>query len=372
MILYAITCTWNESDIIYSTVKNLYVQGCDKVFLVDNGSTDNTIAEAKRAGAILVNSFNTHYFDEIKKVSILNSSVMAINEASPHDEIWWIYLDADEFPCGWEGKTLKESLLSIENRIGAIHSQIYDHFPTTEPFHLPDHYPGDFQLYAKKSQIQKIQLIKYTRGKQHIFTYGGFHYYNAHGEEVIESDKKIELHHFNFRQLEFTKKRLEQLVQKRPDGTARIDWMSDYAKRAHSLESTAYHQRLEKIDEIYSSNRFELFSQKSLCYNLLSLRRWHNFNGTSNHIKIHYGNEYHALWKAFYYFFSSNLKYAKQAFSDYIKLAPTDIERELTALKLLEISKNSKGEVKEKDIAKFLKSKHPIVRNAAEIVFFKD
>lgn len=372
MNLYGITCAWNESDIIYSTVKNLYIQGCDKVFLVDNGSTDNTISEARRAGAILANTFETHYFDEIKKVSILNSSVMAINEASPHDEIWWIYLDADEFPCGWEGKTLRESLLSTESFVGAIHSQIYDHFPTAEPFYIPGYYPGDFQIYAKKSQIQKIQLIKYKKNKKHIFTYGGFHYYDAHGEEIIESDKKIELHHFNFRQIDFTKNRLEQLVQKRQDGTARIDWMSDYAKRVHSLESTAYHQRLEKLGDIYSSNRLELFTQKSLCYDLQSLKRWYAFNGASNSVKMHCRNEDYVLWKAFYYFFSSSLKYAKQAFGEYIKLASADVERELTALKLLEISKNSIGKVKEKDVAKFLKSKHPIVRNAAEKIFFED
>ena len=40
--LYAIICTWNEEDIIASTVRHAFAQGCDKVFVVDNGSTDAT------------------------------------------------------------------------------------------------------------------------------------------------------------------------------------------------------------------------------------------------------------------------------------------------------------------------------------------
>ena len=42
MILNAVICVWNEEDIIESTVKHAFSQGCSNVFIVDNGSTDKT------------------------------------------------------------------------------------------------------------------------------------------------------------------------------------------------------------------------------------------------------------------------------------------------------------------------------------------
>ena len=35
-MLYCILCVWNEEDIIASTVRHAYAQGCDRVFIIDN------------------------------------------------------------------------------------------------------------------------------------------------------------------------------------------------------------------------------------------------------------------------------------------------------------------------------------------------
>ena len=51
--LFATICTWYEADVVYATVKNAFAQGCDRVFIIDNSSPDNTIEEALSAGATL-------------------------------------------------------------------------------------------------------------------------------------------------------------------------------------------------------------------------------------------------------------------------------------------------------------------------------
>ena len=46
---FAVSCivgAWMEADVIGATVKNALTQGCERVFLVDNDSHDETVAEA--------------------------------------------------------------------------------------------------------------------------------------------------------------------------------------------------------------------------------------------------------------------------------------------------------------------------------------
>ena len=68
MMLNAVICVWNDEDIIEATIKHLFAQGCSNVFIIDNFSTDDTVKNAICAGAILADSFNSKYFDELEKI----------------------------------------------------------------------------------------------------------------------------------------------------------------------------------------------------------------------------------------------------------------------------------------------------------------
>ena len=57
--MFAVLGTWMEEDVVAATVCNALAQGCEGVYLVDNGSTDGTVEAALRAGAILGRSFQT-------------------------------------------------------------------------------------------------------------------------------------------------------------------------------------------------------------------------------------------------------------------------------------------------------------------------
>ena len=51
--LFAVLGTWMEADIVADSVRNALTQGCERVYLVDNGSTDDTVEVAVGQGAIL-------------------------------------------------------------------------------------------------------------------------------------------------------------------------------------------------------------------------------------------------------------------------------------------------------------------------------
>ena len=46
--LFAVVKTWMDEDIIEATVRNAFAQGVDRVFLVDNASTDSTVDSRTR------------------------------------------------------------------------------------------------------------------------------------------------------------------------------------------------------------------------------------------------------------------------------------------------------------------------------------
>src|SRR5580704_571314 len=62
--LFAIVGTWCEEDVIEATVHNAFAQGCERVFIVDNASPDDTLKRAVAAGAEIARVYPTDYYDE--------------------------------------------------------------------------------------------------------------------------------------------------------------------------------------------------------------------------------------------------------------------------------------------------------------------
>jgi len=48
-----------EEDVVEATVRNAFAQGAEAVYLVDNASTDATVARAEAAGATVAEIFAT-------------------------------------------------------------------------------------------------------------------------------------------------------------------------------------------------------------------------------------------------------------------------------------------------------------------------
>ena len=79
--LFAVVGTWMEEDIIEATVTNCFEQGCERVYVVDNGSVDHTVARARQAGATVASAFRTERYDEAERVREMQSVVDEVSAA---------------------------------------------------------------------------------------------------------------------------------------------------------------------------------------------------------------------------------------------------------------------------------------------------
>ena len=331
MLLNAVMCVWNEEDIIYSTVKHAFAQGCLNVYIVDNGSSDKTIEKAKAAGATHFLTFRSKYFDEVKKVMNLNDSVEAINKSLSDQSVWWLYIDADEFPSIDTSITIIEFLKGIDADCRAVHGFMYDHIPTHAPYMEHGNHPADFMPICKKTNTSKIPLLRQDKDKKYIFSLGGAHTFHSLDEVHILHDRLL-IHHFPYRKPEDTHKRLAGLSQKKSDGSSRLDWMDNYSKEFHGKQHSMYRDRLAGLEKFYTENKFRNFITDSLIYDYKKLVRWYDplllylkYDAISevNDVDFH-------IWKATHFFFMEQYELALCSFNDaLLKARDNDIQEYL-------------------------------------------
>ena len=168
MILNAVLCVYNEEDIIESTIKHLFAQGCSNVFIIDNMSSDGTVEISSKAGGQLISQFESRYFDELQKIRHLNTAVRSYNESGSEENIWWLYVDADEFPGIDCDLTILDFLKQLDPAVRGVQGYFYNHTPTHPPYHQSPYHPADFQPVCSKSDISKIPLLRYDKNKPHI------------------------------------------------------------------------------------------------------------------------------------------------------------------------------------------------------------
>lgn len=250
--IYAMIGVYNEDDIIYATVKNAFMQGCERVFLIDNCSQDNTVSEAKAAGAEIYKIFKTEEYDELYRIRLMNDAIEKISLESNENEIWWLWLDADEFPQASETMTIKEYLKTIPSNCRVVGAQQINHFPYEKPYYKQRFHPFDYMPYGEEYKTDKLPvnhcfnkhwkhpLYKYEKSKPFIRAKSGFHM--AYCEEILfEPETHIELHHFPYRDEERTKKRYGYLCDGRNNTND---------KRSPNNKS-AITKRYESIEYIY-------------------------------------------------------------------------------------------------------------------------
>jgi hypothetical protein len=151
--LFAIIGTWMEADIIASTVRNAFTQGCEKVYLVDNNSVDATVSIACENGAILARTFDTEKYDEVLRLQHMNAVMREVSLAETDRHIWWLFLDADEFPHGPWGMTLLTYLRTLDEKFRVVGSRFFDHYPGGTPVFVSGQHPFDYQPLCQEISL---------------------------------------------------------------------------------------------------------------------------------------------------------------------------------------------------------------------------
>lgn len=250
----AIVGAWMEADIIEATVLNAFAQGVDRVFLIDNDSPDDTVQRAQKAGAEHVLTYKTATYDEGYRINIMNEFVRHASIESHARHVWWLWLDADEFPRPQSGSTMRKMLESLDSKFRIVGARFLNHYPSprTTPYIAGQH-PIDSQPLCEelKSSMcpqghRKHPLIRWDREGQEILAGKGFHGAICGTRPLYEPLEPIIIHHFPYRNEEVTRRRMHQL------------WSANGAKvaRAKNGDVAVTHMktRLDSLDAVYAGD----------------------------------------------------------------------------------------------------------------------
>src|SRR5262249_45555665 len=144
---------------IEATVRNAFEQGCDRVLLFDNDSPDETVAVALAAGAELIRTFSTGHHDDEFRIGLMNDAVADMSESDDARHIWWLWCDADEFPHGPRGLTVREFLASLDRSFRIVGGRVVNHYPgPVAPRYVSGFHPLDFQPLAEELPERRCWL----------------------------------------------------------------------------------------------------------------------------------------------------------------------------------------------------------------------
>lgn len=249
--LFGILGTWMEADVVAATVRNAMTQGCERVYLVDNGSPDDTVAIAASEGAILARSFTTEHYDEHLRLRHMNDVVAEVSASEPDQYIWWYFLDADEFAHGPCGMTLRDYVRTLDVRFRVVGTRYFNHYPSHRPYYISGRHPLDFQPLCEElaypmcpSGHRKHPLQRHDRRGARIECGRGFHLAQC-ADVLYEPSQPAFLHHFPFRDEGVTRARLASLWAKDATGVSRAlesqDSTNHMRTRHRSLDAVYAH-----------------------------------------------------------------------------------------------------------------------------------
>ncbi len=221
VVLNAVISTWNDADIIGASVRNCFEQGCSRVFILDNASIDGSVAEAVKAGADAGEVYSTDVYDDDLRIRKQNKIIKDITEDQRSHEMWWMALDADEFPCG-KGQTIVELVSKMDRQIRTVGSDAIDLYPTEGClYEIGKHPAACFNyginrretagVYCVRGHYKHV-LFRLDDGVFDIAQTRGNHTLASRDKKpIFESRESMTLFHSPYRRYEETSARLKLL-----------------------------------------------------------------------------------------------------------------------------------------------------------------
>lgn len=244
---FGVIGTWNEEDVVESCVRNAFTQGCEQVFLVDNASDDQTVERAIAGGAVHARTYVTQHYDEQLRIQLMQEVVESASRQSGAAHVWWLWLDADEFPHGRSGLTLRQQLQTLDRRFRVVGARWLNHWPSGTPQFRPGRHPLDYQPLAEQGLASGMCTLDHLKHPLQRWDAAGFKmasglgFHRVHAARtVVEPRDWVITHHFPFRDEAVTRARLARLWEA-GGRMSELSWVSRTDRLA----------RYESIDAIY-------------------------------------------------------------------------------------------------------------------------
>jgi hypothetical protein len=159
----AIIAAYNEADIIEAVLEHLVDNGVE-VYLIDNGSTDDTLERARSwlgRGLIGFERFpaapSSSAEDRVSWDAILRRKLAAAREIAAD---WYVHYDADEFrESPWPGCTLRSAIQWVDHLgFNAIDFRVLNFPPVDNAFAVGVNPKLHFRRFEEAAEYDRVQI----------------------------------------------------------------------------------------------------------------------------------------------------------------------------------------------------------------------
>ena len=248
------TSAWNEDDIIFALVAHLRDQGIDEVFVLDDRSDDRTAHEAQAAGATVHLVSTGDRFSEEDRSLLIGDAIDQATQGRG-DDVWWLVCDADEFPTGPGGQTVRGFVEDIPPEVDVVGATVLDHLPNPIDEYVRRAPPLPFFPLAIEHTDPycpnghwKHPLFRLPRVGEMYPSPGQHIVMSASGAPAVEHHESLVVHHFPVRSRATTEGRLARLLER----GGRYDKSPEEWQRWHG------NRRLASLDAIYAGRYDEV------------------------------------------------------------------------------------------------------------------
>jgi hypothetical protein len=252
-LIHAVVGVWNEEDIVFALVEHLHAQGVDRVLVIDDESDDSTAQEAAAAGAELLRLRSSGRYSEALRTQRFRDAIAAGTDAAGGD-VWWLVLDADEFPRGPDGMSVRELVEDAPAWVDVVGARVLDHVPASSKEYRARRPPLQYFPHARWRRCAfcprghwKHPLMR-VRWAGDVVALPGHHAVGTgDGRRAREHVATLLMHHFPLRARERTEARLRRAFAPGGRYAASPDWFTRERLR----------ERLQALEHLYAG-RYEL------------------------------------------------------------------------------------------------------------------
>jgi hypothetical protein len=257
--LYGLISTWHDADIIQAAIDNCRFHGCSKIWVLDNNSPDECADVAKRSGAE-VESYSTDFYDEDLRIHLQNKILKRETLEAKLDDLWWMVLDADEFPAMKDGSPIVKFLATLPAHFTVVGSNYIELYPVEGESYEEGQHPakcienGIWKRCVLNNAYQcghwKHSVVRYLNGNYNTAHFRGNHALAVPRRNIIlyEPSKDLVFFHSPFREYETTKRRFQALCD-----TGRNQWDDEVTQNEGAIKrwrafEAVYSQRWREVE----------------------------------------------------------------------------------------------------------------------------